>query len=284
MSSLTLFKRFGPVWRRDYERMEMKSPRHDLQLKLTKYLPPFGLFVVSIILWQAFVDYSVAPQLLIPSPIQVSEATLANWSAIKENVPYTIYEALAGFFLGFALGTSAAVLFLRSNTLRRALLPYALATSAVPIVVFAPIADVLFGLGMASKIILVAVLVFFPMLVETFKGLSSADPLQLEMVQTFAPTDLQMFTKLRVHNALPYVFAGMRLTFSISLGGAIVAEFFGSERGLGYLMVTRLQIFQMALAWGTIVISAVLGILAYLLVVLLEVRVLFWWPEFRRSG
>lgn len=250
-------------------------------LPFTRYALPvlvFGLFVLG---WQEFVDLGIAPGLLIPSPKEIVSATISNWELFKFNIPLTIFETLVGFAIGFMMGTTSAVAFLWSDRLRAAILPYALATSAVPIIVFAPIVIVFLGFGAASKIVLVALIVFFPSLIQGFKGLSSLDPSLLEMAETMAASDLQVFFKIRLPNALPYILAGLRITVSLSLVGAIVGEYFGSERGLGFLLMSQLQVFNMPMAWATMVFAALLGTVGFLVVVFLERRALFWSHEFR---
>ena len=247
-----------------------------------KFGGPIFAAALMLVAWQAAVERELVPPFVIPAPSRIILAIVNNWPLLSTSTLFTLYEALAGLVIGFGSGLLGAVVFLRSQLLRTALLPYALVTNAVPIAVFAPIAIVYFGFGAASKIALVAILVFFPALLSTFKGLSSIDPMLVEMMDSLAAKRHQIFLMLRLPNALPYVMTSLRISVTLSLIGAIVGEFFGSAKGLGFVLTTQLQVLHMDVAWASMAISAFLGIAGYVAVILLERVVLFWSPEFRR--
>lgn len=165
-------------------------------------------------------------------------------------------------------------------------MPFAIAMNSVPIIAFAPIMNNWFGLtNPASKMAIVAIIVFFPMMINTVRGLTLVDERQLELMQSYAASPLRTLVMLRLPNALPYVFSALRVASSLSVIGAIVAEFFGGPRAtLGVYISQAASAFEFAQAWAAIVVASVIGISLYLLVLFAERRLMPWHHSLRDGG
>ena len=167
----------------------------------------------------------------------------------------------------------------------RALLPLAIAANSVPMIAFAPIMNNWFGaLNPASKIAIVAVLTYFPSMISTVRGLTSVDNLSLELMRSYAATEMEIFRKLRLPNALPYIFSALKLSTTLAMIGAIVSEYFGgSTQGLGYRIREDAALFKYPESWAAIIMASLLGILFYLLVSAVERAVMPWHISFREE-
>src|SRR5216117_1050060 len=171
----------------------------------------------------------------------------------------------------------------RWATASRALLPFAIAANSVPIIAFAPIMNNWFGiLNPLSKMMVVAVLVFFPIMINTLRGLTLVDQGSLELMRSYAASELSIFAKVRVPNALPYIFTALKMSATLSLIGAIVAEYFGGARSvLGQFIITEAAFFRFANAWAAIVIASAASIAFFLIIVAIE-RVAIPWHSSAR--
>ena len=186
--------------------------------------------------------------------------------------------------LGCGLGFTEAVAIDRMPFLQRGLLPIASLTSAIPLVGVAPIAVMWFGFEWPSKAAVVVLMTFFPMLVSTLAGLKAAGKLELELMHSYAASYWQTLLSLRLPAALPFMFGALKVNATLALIGAIVAEFFGSPtQGIGFRISTEAGKMNMPLVWGSIVVAAVTGSVAYALLVQLERKAAFWHPSVRGS-
>ena len=241
---------------------------------------PLVVFVVAIVIWELLVLVFQPPVFLLPAPHQIWAALTSNLSNLLLFGINTFTEALLGFLIGCGLGLLVATVVARFQFLSDLLLPVAVASNAVPIVAMAPIAMVWFGIGPASKIAIVAVMCFFPTMVSAVRGLTSASPDAIALMRSYAASDWQIFSKLRVPNALPFVFAAFKICTAISMIGAIVAEFFGGAvTYLGVYIKTEANILHAPNAWAAIVVACVLGLGFYLAIALLEWVVMPWHRE-----
>jgi NitT/TauT family transport system permease protein len=183
------------------------------------------------------------------------------------------------------LGVTAALAAARWAGVRRGLLPLATAASAMPIVALAPIMNQWFrSTSPVSKMMVVSVIVFFPVLINTVRGLTEVDPGELELMRSMASTPRQVLTRVRVPSALPYFFNALKVATALSLIGAIVAEYFGGPQDvLGQYIINRANLFQFPDAWAAILVASILGITLYLLVVLAERLVMPWHVSVRKA-
>lgn len=200
---------------------------------------------------------------------------------LAQNAAYTALESVIGFALGGVAGLVLAVLFARSRLLERGLLPYVMVSQTVPILAVAPMVVVWLGTSWVSKAVIAAYLTFFPVTVNVLRGLRTVDPEALALMRALAATPRQVFLKLSVPAALPYLFTALRISATASVVGAIIGELpVGSRFGMGVVIINAAQYYNWRPAnlWAAILVSALLGIAFYHLVAAVERRVVRWQP------
>jgi len=249
-----------------------------------RILPPAVVFVLLILIWEYGVRLLNVPDYTLPSPSRIL-ATIPTVDELKQDAFYTsIEEALPGFLIGSGLGFIVAVVAMRFPFIARGIVPYAVISNSIPIIGIAPIAVVLFGFDWQSKAFIVSVLTFFPMMINAYRGLTSVDPLSLQLMRSYAASGRDTFFKLRLPASLPYVFNGLKINTTLAMIGAIVGEYFGAQAlGLGYYIKTEAGSLAMDEVWSAVVVACAIGIAAYLLIVILE-RVFTSWHISYRSG
>ena len=236
------------------------------------WIPAIAVFVLGIGLWQGLTTALDVETFLLPKPSDIATAFWDDKAALWDAAVYTFKEAAGGFAIGSTLGILAALLLARFRLVGGALLPIAVAANAVPIIAFAPITNNWFGiLSPASKMAIAAVLVFFPVLVNSIRGLTSVRPSQIELMRSYAAGELQIFRLVRVPAALPFIFSGLKVGTVLAMIGAIVGDYFGgSQDALGILIRRSAGIFDFKLAWAAIVVASILGMLFYAAVAAVE--------------
>ncbi|PNY79743.1 ABC transporter permease [Deinococcus koreensis] len=229
--------------------------------------------------------YGVPPG-LIPTPTRVMQALWNARSVLLQDARVTfVQETLVGYLCGAVLGILVALAAVRFPFLERGALPYAGLFSSIPIVALAPVIVKAFGLEWTSKAIIVAVTVFFPVVVNVVRGLQSANPLLLDLMRTYAVTPAQAFALVRVPSALPFLFNALKIASTLAMIGAIVGEFFGTEgRGLGFRIQIEAGRFNLDIVWAAIVVASVLGIAFYAIIQWIEHRYTGWHASRRTSN
>ena len=241
----------------------------------------FGLWLVYF--WQVLVMAFGVPRVILPAPSLIAQSLADNTAKLWGDFVQTVVKSvLIGWALGCSLGFAVAVAIDRLPFLQRGLLPIASLTSAIPLVGVAPIAVMWFGFEWPSKAAVVVLMTFFPMLVSTLAGLKAAGKLELELMHSYAANYWQTLLALRLPAALPFMFGALKVNATLALIGAIVAEYFGSPtQGIGFRISTEAGKMNMPLVWGSIVVAAATGSLAYALLVQLERKAAFWHPSVR---
>ncbi len=245
---------------------------------LRRYLPPLIVFVGGLVLWQVYYtsDGFFRP---IPTPTEIGSAVVAEWDLLSASALATIIEALGGL----AIGTTAALIvgFLTSRwaIARDILLPLAIGASTIPIIAVAPILNNWFGvLNPMSKMMMAALLVFFPVVINVTRGLVEVGPAKLELMRSYAADDTTVMLKLRVPHMLPFFFTALKVGTTLAFIGAIVGEFFGgTSQVLGRVVLQKISAGQFDVAWAAIIIGATVAILSYLAVTLIERAVIPWY-------
>ena len=191
---------------------------------------------------------------------------------------YTVYESLAGFLMGALAGWALGVVFAHSMLLERGCLPYVVASQTVPILAVAPMVVIWLGRGFFSIALIASYLTFFPVVINSLRGLLSVEPAALELMQSYAATRREILFKLRLPASLPYLFTALKISSTASIIGALIAEMTGAQRGLGWNLVYFAQYYNSdpPNLWAAILISAVLGLVAYGVIVLIERRAVRW--------
>lgn len=252
---------------------------------LKYYLPSILIFVISIIVWELFVRLFNIQAFLLPAPSTIFEALSGNWEQLLKIGWFTTKEALGGFFIGTILGLLTALATARWTVATEALMPFAIAANSVPILAFAPILNNWFGVdNPLSKMAIVAVLIFFPVMINTVRGLTLVDAGALELMRSYAARESQILFKLRLPNALPYIFNALKVAAALSMIGAIVSEYFGGNRSaLGVYITQEAAQFRFANAWAAIIIACIVGIALYVIVLTVERFAIPWHPSVRGS-
>jgi NitT/TauT family transport system permease protein len=206
-----------------------------------------------------------------------------NFLPIIQASLFTVRGALGGFVIGCSLGILTAMATARWTTTREALLPFAIAVNSMPIIAFAPIMNNWFGIDNPfSKMAIVALMVFFPMMINTVRGLTQVDPRSLELMRSYAAGEFQILTKLRLPNALPYIFNGFKIAAALSMIGAVVGEYFGGPRiALGVFITQEAALFRFSSAWAAIIVACILGITIYVVILVIERVAMPWHVSFR---
>jgi NitT/TauT family transport system permease protein len=241
----------------------------------------FGAWLLY--LWEIVVVGFGIPQILLPAPHQIFAQLAAHSDMLWSDFRQTFLKAvLAGWALGCALGFLTAVLIDRSPFLQRGLMPLGSLISAVPIVGIAPIMVMWFGFDWQSKAAVIVVMTFFPMLINATAGLSQADAMSLDLMRSLGAGYWQTFFKVRLPNALPFIFNALKINSTLALIGAIVAEFFGSPiAGMGFRISVEVARMNVDVVWATIAVAAVAGSVFYGLLALMERGFTFWHPSYR---
>jgi NitT/TauT family transport system permease protein len=241
------------------------------------YSLPILSFVVGIILWELVVRLFDIPGYLFPAPSAIAKVLTdgeINW---VRHTLVTLNEAVTGFLIGITVGSVIALAITFSATLRQILMPYVVALEVLPKVAIAPILYILLGFSDASRIILVVILTFFPIVINVSTGLTAVDRNHVFLLSSLGAGRATIFYKVRLPNSLPYFFDGLRIAVGGALVGAIVAEFVSSNSGLGFLILNSQYTFNTVGAFGAFAILTVLGLLFYGSVVILGRRVMPWY-------
>jgi len=263
---------------------EIKTLSRIIKALLAVLIPViFGAWL--LLLWEFVTQGMDVPQVLLPSPSDIGERFMRStpmlWADFKQTF---IKSVLTGYVMGCSAGFVVAILIDRSPFLKRGLLPVGNLVAALPIVGIAPIMVMWFGFDWQSKAAVVVVMTFFPMLVNTIAGLSAASNSQLDLMKTYASGYWQSLLKLRLPQALPFIFNALKINSTLALIGAIVAEFFGTPIvGMGFRISTEVGKMNVDLVWAEIAVAAVAGSLFYGVMALIERVLTFWHPSMRAS-
>lgn len=248
-------------------------------------LPAILLFIGALVLWEGTVRLLSIQKFLLPAPSVI-------WASFRENFErltyigwFTTREALGGFAIGCSTGILVAVATSRWTLASETLMPFAIAANSVPIIAFAPILNNWFGIdNPLSKMMIVAVIVFFPMMINTVRGLTMVDPAALELMRSYAASEFTVLRKLRLPNALPYMFNAFKVAATLSMIGAVVSEYFGGNRSaLGVFITQEAAQFRFQNSWAAIIIACVVGLVFYLVILGLERLAIPWHSSVREQ-
>jgi NitT/TauT family transport system permease protein len=247
------------------------------RLRARAFVPLLAL-LGALLIWEGIARLAIYPVFILPGPGLVIERlgqVLADGS-LWPHVMTTVGQMMAGLAIGVPTGVMAGVLLGKNRTLEAALSPIILAAQSTPVVAYAPLLIIWFGSGSTSKVVITALIVFFPMLVNTMAGIHNVPPSRHELMRLFNATPWQTFWKLEFPASLPVLFAGLRVSVTLAVIGSVVGEFISASSGLGYLIKVARDRYDTPLVLVAVVALAVLARLAYWLVTLIERRVVRW--------
>jgi NitT/TauT family transport system permease protein len=232
-------------------------------------------FVVFVVVWKAVVVVGDLPTYILPPPESVAARFASAWldGTVWPHFVTTIVEILLGFVVGVAVALVVGYGLARSALFERLASPYLVAAQAIPILVLAPLLVLWFGSGLASKVIICALIVFFPVAIATMVGIRSVDARLIELGRSLRATDRQVLTTLEIPAALPSIFGGLRVGATLAVVGAVVGEWAGAKEGLAVLInLARGSLFDIPLMFATLLTIALVGVVLYLVVVTAERR------------
>ncbi|WP_158938990.1 ABC transporter permease [Burkholderia sp. S171] len=240
-----------------------------------RMLPVLGIVGLLIAWWAVIAGFNIKP-FIAPSPLLVMQTIINKSDMLLQNLGVTALEALFGFILGNLVAILVASVFVHSKILQWIFLPIAVAVNAIPVVAKAPILVLIMGNGMAPKITIAAMVCFFPTLINTVRGLEAVNPQIMDLMRILSATRMQIYFKLRLFSALPYLFSALRIAASMCVIGAIVGEWIGSTQGIGAQIIQATYNYDSPLLYAAIVMSALLSGLFYVVIALLEKRIVKW--------
>ena len=240
-----------------------------------RLLPVGAVFLFLLLWWQAVEQFDIKP-FIAPSPVAVAQVLYERFEMLMSNLLPTAIEAVCGFLLGNFAAICLATAFVWRKTMEEALFPIAVMVNTIPVVAKAPILVLLLGNGMEPKIAIAAIICFFPTLVNMTRGLRDVKSEQLELMRVLSATPREVFFRIRVPNALPYLFSALKIAASTAVIGAIVGEWIGSTRGIGALIIQSTYNFDSPLLYATIVVGSTFSALFFGVISVLERRALRW--------
>lgn len=231
---------------------------------------PILFFIFILFLWELIPVVFSVPVYVFPRLSAILPEIIISHDIFIQNIKTTFSEAIFGFILGSLIGFITGVIMAENKLFANTILPYVVASNAIPIVAIAPLVIIWFGHGIISKIILAAFLCFFPLSINTFKGLNEFSPIYFELFKTYGSGKFEFLTKFKLRNSLPYIFTGLKLNATFSVIGAIVAEFIGATSGLGFGMLQASYNLNTPRLFGYIIVACSMGLLMYYFVLLIE--------------
>ena len=248
------------------------------------WVPAVVVFALGLAAWQWLLpDVLGVEDFLLPRLSDVLTALVDERDVLLRGAWITLKEAVGGFVLGSGLAIAMALVLARWRPFGNALMPYLIAANAVPIIAFAPITNAWFGLlSPWSKVTIAAVLCFFPVLVNTLRGLTSVDPESIELMRSYAASEREVFRRVRIPSSLPYVFSALKVASVLAMIGAVVGDYFGgSLEALGIVVLSAVNLSRYGTSWAAILVASIMGIAFYATISGIERYVLRWHPSVR---
>ncbi len=240
-----------------------------------RLLPALAVVGFVALWWGAVILLDIKP-FIAPTPAAVLHVLAGRFALLMENLLPTAIEAVLGFLLGNLTAIAIATFFVQKKAIEEALFPIAVMVNTIPVVAKAPILVLLLGNGMEPKIAIAALVCFFPTLVNMTRGLRDVNPQALELMKVLSASGREIFFKLRVQNALPYLFSALKIAASTAVIGAIVGEWIGSNVGIGALIIQATYNFDSPLLYATIVVGSTFSALFFAAITAIERRVIKW--------
>jgi ABC-type nitrate/sulfonate/bicarbonate transport system permease component len=250
---------------------------------ITRWVWPLVLLIALGLIWEITVRVTETPRWMLPPPSAVFTSFHEDWSLLMQHTRVTLVEVLIGFVLALVAGIATGVAIDSSRIIERAVYPLLIASQTIPMVVLAPLFLIWFGYGLLPKVLITALVAFFPLAVNTVDGLRSGDREILALLRSMGASRWQRFRLAKVPAALPSIFSGARIAVAFCVIGAVFGELVGAKEGLGYLMERAASQFETARVFAAIFILAFIGVGLFVAVTLLE-RLLLPWRRFVTGG
>ena len=250
---------------------------------LSRFAAPVAILLAVLGIWETSVHIFNIPRYILPPPSKIVVTVFVEHEQLLKHTLVTLEEMLLGFVLAVSIGIPLAVLMFEFPMLERAFYPYIIGSQTVPVFAIAPLLVLWLGFGIASKVIMAALIVFFAIVLNTLDGLKSTDPDTVNLFRILRATRWQILRKVRIPSALPLIFSGAKIGISISTIGAVIGEWVGAKAGLGYLMLYANGQLQVSLVFAAIFCLTLLGLSLFGLMTLLERYVMPWRYQYNKS-
>lgn len=257
-------------------------PQYDPQLaalrreRFLKAALPIGTAIGLLLLWELGVRLFEVRSFIAPAPSDVVMVFVNQGPLLVSNFWPTLYESVLGFIAGNLIAILLAVAFVRSKTVERAFFPIAVFINTIPVLAMAPILVLLFGPGLTAKVVIAALICFFPTLVNMVRGLQSVSPQAMELSRILSASKSEIFWKIQLPSSLPYLFSALKIAATTCVIGAIVGEWVGADKGLGALILDSTFNFRSAMLYATVFLSSGLSVLLFGIVSLAERLIVRW--------
>jgi NitT/TauT family transport system permease protein len=242
---------------------------------------PLAAMIAVVIVWAAAVQVFAVPDYLLPAPLDVVRRIARDWPLLARHAVFTLQAVLVGFGAGVLVGVPLAFAVVMSRSVERVMMPFLVMSQTIPKVAIAPILVVWLGFGILPKIAVVFLITFFPIVVSTVVGLKSVESDMIDLVRSMGARSWKIMLRVRGPSALPQMFAGFKIAICLSVVGAIVGEFVGSDKGLGYLLLTSTGTLDGTLVWSALFILIAMGIILFAIVSKLERLAIPWHVSIR---
>jgi NitT/TauT family transport system permease protein len=248
----------------------------DRRRKLQSAAIPLATVVLLLLIWEFGVRLFGVPTYIVPAPSEVATTFVDKFPILLENFWPTLYESVLGFFAGNLAAILIAVAFVHNRTIERAFFPIAVFVNTIPILAVAPILVLIFGAGLTAKVVIAALICFFPTLVNMVRGLQSVSDQSLELARILSASKAEVFWKIRLPSSLPFLFSALKIAATTCVIGAIVGEWVGADVGLGALIIDSTFNFRAPLLYATVFMSSGLSVLLFTAVTITERLVVRW--------
>ena len=247
-----------------------------LGIKLLKMLTPIAGVLVFLAIWQAGVMISKVPAYLLPAPTEIARTFIDELPRLLQHGWVTTYEMLLGYLLAVAVAIPLAIAITSSQRFDQFVMPTMLFFQVVPKVAVAPLFLVWFGVGVLPKVLVAFLISFFPIVIDAAVGLRSMSSEMNDLARSMGSSRIQIFTRFRLPTSLPYLFSGLKVAATLAIAGAVVGEFVGADKGLGYLLLVTNSNMETALMFATLVGLTLIGLLFFYSVEFLETLLIPW--------
>jgi ABC-type nitrate/sulfonate/bicarbonate transport system permease component len=265
------------------QRVTSGNPLKSYVSAMLQWALPAALILMALGAWEAAVRVLNVARWLLPPPSSIGAELLESRSLLLRHTWVTLEEVVLGFVLALVIGIALAAAIAYSRIVERVAYPFVIASQTVPVIVIAPLLLIWIGYGIWPKIIVVVLISFFPIVINTVDGLKSADPDMLNMMRTLGASRWQLFTKVQAPSSVPFLFSGIRVAIALSVIGAVIGEWVGASAGLGYLMTRSAPQFLTDRVFASIFILSIMGITLFVLVVLIERYAMPWYQWEKRD-
>lgn len=245
-------------------------------MRARKLLPPILLGLSLLVLWQLACVFFKIPQYLLPTPWEIAQEIIRSFTTLLFDTAVTCTEAVVGFIIANILALSLAVCMVYVRNLDKAVMPIAIALKTTPIVAMAPLLLLWFGTGIVPKVMAAALICFFPALVNSIKGFSALHENEEDLFHIYNASRTQILQKLRFFRAAPFIFSALRISSSLAIVGAIIGEFVGANRGIGYVILVSSYHLETVRMFAALVMAAGAGVVFYGVISLFDRSIVNW--------